>query len=37
MDKFEQCWMSGNYDGLDCYGCPHRDECSGSNINDDDE
>lgn len=34
MDKYEQCWMSGQYEDQDCSNCPHKNDCSGSEIDD---
>lgn len=33
----EYCWRTGNYtDDCVCALCLHRDECSGSDVDDDD-
>ena len=33
----ELCWSTGVYsDACDCYTCPHRSECSGSDMDDND-
>ena len=29
IDSYDQCYQSGNYKGIDCESCPHKNECSG--------
>lgn len=37
IDKNEICWQTGNYqDGCICEFCQHKEECSGSDIKEDD-
>lgn len=37
MSECELCWQTGTYDdNCFCMLCPHRDECSGSDIKEDD-
>lgn len=34
----ELCWLTGNYDNsCDCMLCPHRYECSGADLKEDDD
>lgn len=35
LDPYEKCWQEGNYDDLDCHGCPYASDCSGSDLGDD--
>lgn len=37
VEQYEFCWHTGMYDGQECSLCPHRSECSGSEMDDDDE
>ena len=36
-DEYEECWLTGNYEGAECYSCPHKEGCSGYEGNEDDE
>ena len=34
--EFDTCYETGEYDDQICDLCPHKEECSGSDIEDDD-
>lgn len=38
MEPTERCWETGNYtDDCICDFCSHKEECSGSDLHDDDD
>lgn len=37
MDKYDECWFSGEYAEQDCKRCPYRDMCSGNEDCDNDD
>jgi len=38
MENYETCWILGQYnDDLICLFCPHKEECSGADIGEEDE
>lgn len=37
MDKYDECWFSGEYTEQDCKRCPYNDMCSGNEDCDNDD
>ena len=36
-ENYELCWNTGHYSDQSCSLCPHQFECSGSELDDDDD
>lgn len=34
---YDSCWKTGVYDEQECEFCPHKTECSGGEVEDDEE